>query len=104
MFRPLLEKMIELKKQQAEALGYPDCPYDALLDDFEPDELTANIRRVLGDLREQLVPLVAAIGASPRTAEGRDSQADVSGRSPGSVRQAGVDGHRFRFRRRPASM
>jgi carboxypeptidase Taq len=66
MFRPLLEKMISLKKQQAEAIGYPDCPYDALLDDFEPDELTANIRRVLGDLREQLVPLVAAIGASPR--------------------------------------
>jgi carboxypeptidase Taq len=65
-FRPLLEKTIELKKEQAEALGYPDCPYDALLDDFEPDELTANIRRVLADLREQLVSLVAAIGASSK--------------------------------------
>jgi carboxypeptidase Taq len=65
-FRPLLEKTIDLKKEQAEALGYADCPYDALLDDFEPDERTANVRRVLADLREQLVPLVAAIGASPR--------------------------------------
>ncbi|MCC6126216.1 MAG: carboxypeptidase M32 [Pirellulales bacterium] len=66
MFRPLLEKTIDLKKQQAEALGYADCPYDALLDDFEPDERTANIRRALRDLREQLVPLVAAIGASAK--------------------------------------
>lgn len=66
MFRPLLEKTIDLKKQQAEALGYADCPYDALLDEFEPDERTANVRRVLADLREQLVPLVAAIGASSR--------------------------------------
>jgi carboxypeptidase Taq len=66
MFRPLLEKTIDLKKQQAEALGYADCPYDALLDEFEPDERTANVRRVLADLRQQLVPLVAAIGASSR--------------------------------------
>jgi carboxypeptidase Taq len=66
MFQPLLEKTIELKKQQAEALGYAECPYDALLDDFEPDERTSNVRRVLADLREQLVPLVAAIGGSSR--------------------------------------
>src|SRR3972149_4773270 len=32
-FRPYLEKMIALKKQQAEALGYKDHPYDALLDE-----------------------------------------------------------------------
>ena len=36
-FRPLLEKTIELKRQQAEALGYPECPYDALLDEYEPE-------------------------------------------------------------------
>jgi carboxypeptidase Taq len=65
-FRPLLEKMIDLKKQQAAAIGYADSPYDALLDDFEPDEQTANVRGVLAGLREQLVPLVAAIGASSK--------------------------------------
>ena len=26
---------------QAAALGYPECPYDALLDDFEPSERTS---------------------------------------------------------------
>ncbi|MBN1395713.1 MAG: carboxypeptidase M32 [Pirellulales bacterium] len=65
-FRPLLERTIELKRQQAEALGYPQCPYDALLDEFEPEELTANVGPVLEKLREELVPLVTAIGQSGR--------------------------------------
>jgi carboxypeptidase Taq len=65
-FRPLLERMIELKRQQAEALGYPSCPYDALLDEFEPEESTADVGKVLAGLREALVPLVAKIQASGR--------------------------------------
>ena len=65
-FRPLLERTIELKRQQAEALGYPQCPYDALLDEYEPEELTANVAKVLAGLREQLVPLVAQIQQSGR--------------------------------------
>jgi len=65
-FRPLLEKMIELKRQEADALGYPRCRYDALLDDYEPEESTENVARVLADLREQLVPLVAEIRDAPR--------------------------------------
>ncbi len=65
-FRPWLAKTFELKRQQAEALGYRQSPYDALLDDYEPEELTANVAGVLADLREQLVPLVAAISTSGR--------------------------------------
>ncbi|MGO9112674.1 MAG: carboxypeptidase M32 [Thermoguttaceae bacterium] len=65
-FRPWLAKTFDLKRQQAEALGYKQSPYDALLDDYEPEELTANVGRVLADLREQLVPLAAAIRASGR--------------------------------------
>jgi carboxypeptidase Taq len=65
-FRPLLEKTIDLKRQQAEALGYDECAYDALLDEYEPEERTANVGRVLDGLREELVPLVAAIQQSPR--------------------------------------
>ena len=63
LFQPWLAKTFELKRQQAAALGYQQSPYDALLDDYEPEELTANVGRVLADLREQLVPLVAAIRA-----------------------------------------
>jgi carboxypeptidase Taq len=65
-FRPLLEKTIELKRQEADALGYAEVRYDALLDDYEPGARTAEVRQVLGALRDQLVPLVAEITASPR--------------------------------------
>ncbi|MCX7424198.1 MAG: carboxypeptidase M32 [Planctomycetia bacterium] len=65
-FRPVLEKTIELKRREAEALGYPECPYDALLDDFEPEALTSEVTRVLAGLRDELVPLVGEIGQSGR--------------------------------------
>ena len=41
MYEPHLEKMINIKKQIAEKLGYEKHPYDALLDTFE-EELTVN--------------------------------------------------------------
>jgi len=65
-FWPLLQKTIDLKRQEAEALGYPECPYDALLDEYEPEQRTAEVVRVLGGLREQLVPLIGEIRDSPR--------------------------------------
>ncbi len=65
-FKPLLERTIELKRQQAECLGYADCPYDALLDEYEPEERSANIGRVLAKLREELVPLVARLQGAVR--------------------------------------
>ena len=68
-FRPHLEKIIHLKQQQAEAVGYQDFPYDALLDDFEPDATTASVASVLHSLRAELVPLVAAIADSGRQPE-----------------------------------
>ncbi|TWT88790.1 Thermostable carboxypeptidase 1 [Pseudobythopirellula maris] len=68
LFLPLLEKTIDLKRQEAEAIGYDDSPYDALLDDYEPGETTANVARVLAGLRDRLAPLVAQIAASDRAA------------------------------------
>lgn len=65
-FAPILERIVNLKRQQAEAIGYADCPYDALLDDFEPGETTKNVAAVLEGLRSELVPLVAAIAESSR--------------------------------------
>lgn len=70
-FRPLLERTYELKRQQAAALGYPEVAYDALLDDFEPEALTAEVNQVLRSLREELVPLVGELLQS-------DRQPDVS--------------------------
>jgi carboxypeptidase Taq len=65
-FQPWLEKTVALKRQEAEALGYPECPYDALLDDYEPDERTSNVTRVLDGLCRELVPLIDEIRGSGR--------------------------------------
>ena len=66
MFRPLLEQIVALKQQQAEAIGYDDAAYDALLDDFEPEARTADVARALSQLRAELVPLVGEILQSSR--------------------------------------
>jgi carboxypeptidase Taq len=68
LFAPVLEKMVRLKQEQADALGYDSCRYDALLDEYEPGETTANVAKVLAGLRNQLVPLVASITESGRVA------------------------------------
>jgi carboxypeptidase Taq len=60
--------MFELKRQQADAIGYTASRYDALLDDFEPDATTAEVTRVLAALREELVPLVQGILSSRKKA------------------------------------
>jgi carboxypeptidase Taq len=65
-FQPRLAKTIGLKRQEADALGYADVRYDALLDEYEPGARTAEVRQVLAALRDELVPLVAEIAASPR--------------------------------------
>lgn len=64
ILQPLLERTIALKREEAAAIGYEEHPYDALLDDYEPDERTENVARVLGALRDELVPLVEAIKQS----------------------------------------
>jgi len=67
-FAPHAEKLFHLKRQQADCLGYEDNPYDALLDDFEPDAKTAEVAQVLSRLRSELVPLVQAIMESSKKA------------------------------------
>jgi carboxypeptidase Taq len=60
-FRPQLEEIIRLKIEQAQAVGFEECAYDALLDDYEPEAKTSEVARVLAGLREELAPLVAEI-------------------------------------------
>jgi carboxypeptidase Taq len=65
-FAPWLEKIVALKREEAQAVGYRESPYDALLDEYEPGATAAEITRVFAELRAELVPLVAAIAASGR--------------------------------------
>ncbi len=63
-FSPHLVRIIELKRQQADAIGFAECRYDALLDDYEPLAKTSEISEVLARLRQELVPLVRQIAAA----------------------------------------
>ncbi|MHC4877282.1 MAG: carboxypeptidase M32 [Planctomycetota bacterium] len=66
-FQPWLEQVLNLKREEAEAIGYGDGqPYDALLDDYEPGATAASIEAAFAPLRDELVSLVAAIRDSPR--------------------------------------
>ncbi len=65
-FRPWLEKVVALKRREAQAVGYRDVPYDALVDEYEPGATTKEIAATFEALRQDLVPLVAAVAASPR--------------------------------------
>jgi carboxypeptidase Taq len=60
-FLPHLEHVVELAIEYAEALGYDDCLYDALLDRYEPQMKTAQVAAVFDEMKAGLVPLVQAI-------------------------------------------
>jgi len=65
-FRPFLSRIVALKRQEAEALGYEQEPYDALLDDYEPGETAAALAPLLGELRDALIGLLEAVQGSSR--------------------------------------
>lgn len=57
-FLPHLERNLELRRRYVECFAPYEHPYDPLLEDFEPGLRTAELERVLGSLRDGLVPLV----------------------------------------------
>src|SRR3954454_15362183 len=61
MFRPALERNIELRHQYVSALGPEGEPYDVLLDDFEPETRTEDVTRIFAEIRDELVPLIAEL-------------------------------------------
>ena len=68
-FRPSLARIIQLKRDEGACLADPGAdPYDALLDEYEPGARTADLAVLFEALRNDLVPLVAAIAGSTRPA------------------------------------
>jgi carboxypeptidase Taq len=61
-FRDALAMHIDLRHRYVECFEPAEHPYDVLLDDFEPGLTTAELRPVLAELRDAVVPLVAAAG------------------------------------------
>ena len=65
-FAPFLQKMLDYNIQLAEAIGYDDHPYDALVFEYEPSMTAAKLRVLFGDLKAGLVPLLKKIVASDK--------------------------------------
>ncbi len=61
VFAPYLEKNVELNRRIADALGYEERPYDALLDRSEPGMTTRQLAQIFEELKQAIVPLVGDI-------------------------------------------
>jgi carboxypeptidase Taq len=69
LFLPALERNVELRRRYVACFDGVAEPYDILLDDFEPDTTTAEVREIFSELKAELVPLIAEL---------RDAQVDDS--------------------------
>ena len=63
-FQPWLVKILKLKKEVAERVGYEGTIYNALLDEYEPYTRAEDIEPVFAALKDKLVPLVEKIAAT----------------------------------------
>jgi carboxypeptidase Taq len=67
LFRDPLERLVALRREEADAVGYEGGErYDALLDQYEPDMRVARLEPLLNGLRDELVPFVQEIATRPR--------------------------------------
>jgi len=70
VFAPHLERIVDLCVQHAEALGYDDQPYDALLDQYEEGATTRQVAAVFEEVRNDLVPFVKELTGTGMLCEG----------------------------------
>ena len=60
-FKPYLERNLELSRRYVDCFEDYKCPYDILLDDYEPGMKTAEVAALFGSLKAELVPLIATL-------------------------------------------
>ncbi len=66
IFAPALTTMVEISREMAQALGYEDHPYDALMYRFEPGMTVAKLNPLFERLREGMLPLVRGIAETEK--------------------------------------
>lgn len=64
IFRPHLEKVVELVKKYVSFFPPADHPYDTLLDDYEPGMKTAEVQEIFNNLRPKQVDLIKKISSA----------------------------------------
>jgi carboxypeptidase Taq len=61
VFLPALQENVELRLRYIDCFDGVEEPYDILLDDFEPQTTTAEVRGIFEPLKAELVPLIAEL-------------------------------------------
>lgn len=65
VFHPPLHDIIELKKQEADLLGYEHHPYNALMNDYDRGLTVNTVDTLFTSLKPQLLELLKVIGEQP---------------------------------------
>jgi len=65
-FQQPLHTLIDLKKAEADMLGYQNHPYNALMNDYDKGLTVATVDAIFGDLKPQLLTLLQAIKNKPQ--------------------------------------
>lgn len=68
-FKPYLQQMLDLKREIAEAIGYDDHPFDALVFEYEPSMTAKKLKALFEDLKSGLIPLLNRIVANDKPLE-----------------------------------
>jgi carboxypeptidase Taq len=65
-FCPWLQRIVGLKRAEAECLGHDGVPYDALLQEYEPEATTASVAARFLALRADVTRLLDSLESIPR--------------------------------------
>ncbi len=66
LYKGALKDLVDVKREEAELIGYKEHPYDALMEEFEPDASTKNLEALFADVRKQLVDFTRQIRKQPQ--------------------------------------
>lgn len=69
IFSALLTRLIDLKKQAAERIGYESEPYDALMDEFEQGARAADVEALFAELGQATSTLLGKLMDAPNKPE-----------------------------------
>jgi carboxypeptidase Taq len=67
-FAKWIARIFDLAREEADAVGYADTRYDALLEDYEPHMTTRDLSALFTRLQQALVPLVESLRDVPAPA------------------------------------
>jgi carboxypeptidase Taq len=66
IFEPHMEKIIDFNQRYADLFKPYDHPYDVLLDDYEPNMKTEDVKKIFADIRPKQVEIIEKITAQPQ--------------------------------------